>query len=291
MSDEELEELMTEKHPSMYNIMTINRNKNKIVQVLKDNNYTVTSDGHYDTTNSYYEKHLEYIIEDIAEFKVHTETEQNVVFSMDDFKSGKQYLVGNSYCYRCGNCDDVLIVHLYNNKVILTHRKDKECYINKDYSVNFKVPKNGKMVISDWLGNVLTDMENKVSVNSLKGRYLTTKDAETKGFVHVEVGNTSPTLYKLQDGSYVVASTSMVGTEESDYEDIDETKFPGAVKVCDICTDLWWFTLSSVNHCEKLEATGAEYIGGEEFNMEAGEWECIVHSNNEPCFATFKKVK
>ena len=159
----------------------------------------------------------------------------------------------------------------------------------KDYSISFKVPKNGKMVVSDWLGSILPDPHKITSLNSEKGKYLAAKDAESNGFVHFCVGNSCPSLYKLPDGSIIVASSSAIYDEETNV-----THYPGAIELCSVTTDLWWVTMASENHCLNREKKGGQYIEGDVIDLEPGKWECIVHIKNdhykEP-YATFRKVK
>lgn len=279
------------KHkPEEYNFLVTSFYKKEIVKYFETNKVPVLSTGFTDYIKMVYEKHPENPIQHISEFTVHdVSTHETVLFDYSEFMAGTQYLSGSSYAYRCDSCDDKLITLLYHDKIVLGHEEGNDCFEVKDYTVSFIVPENGKMVVSDWLGSILPNPKNPTSLNSERGKYNATKDAESNGFVHFNVGNSCPSLYQLPDGSIIVAGTSAVEPEDS-----EESPYPGAVKLCNVCTDLWWVTMASENHCLSLEKKGGKYIRGDVIDMEPGTWECTVHILNdedtEP-YATFKKVK
>lgn len=283
--------------PNEYNMLVTGYFRKDIASYYKGTQVPVVIvDGYPEHIKRIIERAPENVIQDINEFKVHdVNTNEVVCFDFQEFLNGNQYLIGKSYCYKCDSCHEIMNFNFYHDKITLEHRKDKSCFKVQDYNVKFTVPANGNMAINDWLGNILSEPDESISINSEKGKFLTTKDAESKGFVHFFVGNTCPSVFKLQDGSVIICSSSALCTEESDYEEVDQTKYPGAEKIGWVCTDLWWVTMASEDHCLELESKGNEYRAGDIIELESGEWECTVHISGDydedGIFATMKKVK
>lgn len=283
--------------PRQYNLMVTGYFRDEISQYYVGNQVPVVIvDGYPDHIKKIIELSPKNVIHDINEFKVHdVNTNEVVCFDFNEFLNGTQYLNGKSYCYKCDSCNEIMNFNFYHDKITLEHRTDKSCFKVQDYSVKFTVPENGKMAINDWLGDILSEPSEDISVNSQKGKFLTTKDAESKGFVHFYVGNTCPSVFKLHDGTIIIAPSYSLCTEESDYEEVDESKYPGAEKIGWVCTDLWWVTMASEDHCLELESKGNEYRTGDIIELESGEWECTVHiagdDSDNGIYATMKKVK
>lgn len=283
--------------PKEYNMMVTCYFRKDIAAYYKGTQVPVVIlDGYPEYIKRVIEHSPENVIQDINEFKVFdVNTNEVVCFDFQEFLNGTQYLTGKSYCYKCDACHEIMNFNLYHDKITLEHPKDKSCFKVQDYTIKFNVPANGKMAINDWLGDILSDPSESISLNSEKGKFLTTKDAESKGFVHFFVGNTCPSVFKLLDGTILICSSSALCTEESDYEEVDQTKYPGAQKIGWVCTDLWWVTMASEDHCLELESKGNEYRNGDIIELESGEWECTVHISGDydedGIFATMKKVK
>lgn len=296
MNDIDFYEVFKDK-PKTYNNMVAGYFRNVIIEYFTEKKLPVQiTDGDVGYIRIIYESHPENALNDITTFYAKDiNTHKDVCIDMKKFESGEQYLYGKSYAYKCESCGDYLNTLLYNDKIVLSHIKDKECFKLQDYNIKFTVPANGKMAINDWLGDILSEPSENISVNSEKGKFLTTKDAESKGFVHFFVGNTCPSVFKLQDGTIIISSSHALCTEESDYEEVDQTKYPGAEKIGWVCTDLWWVTMASEDHCLELESKGNEYRTGDIIELESGEWECTVHISGDydedGIFATMKKVK
>lgn len=112
--------------------------------------------------------------------------------------------------------------------------------------------KTGDVVVADWFRiDEFTAIAGKKdytkpSVNSDVGRELETiRKAEEFGFVHVCVGNTSPTV--LQQGDDVVIAWA------------DEDEPPEGLEIKgSVCTDLWWVTMVEVARLAEIVAEGRE---------------------------------
>jgi hypothetical protein len=99
------------------------------------------------------------------------------------------------------------------------------------YEWELNVP-SGKMVVANDLRDtwkIIGDFNVNYSVNCMK---TTMKYAEV-GMSHAIVSNTSPGVYRINNGKFVI------GTSDEN----ERSPVKGARQVGSICTDLWWYSI------------------------------------------------
>jgi hypothetical protein len=113
----------------------------------------------------------------------------------------------------------------------------------KPYDVLLGVP-SGKIVFANDLRGLVVVEDDGPSVNSLIGRKALTQASAAAGLVHVCVGNTCPSVVKVDDELQVGCG------------------LPKAGKIGSICTDLWWY--SAMDHDFFLARCEAEGLDPQE---------------------------
>lgn len=214
-------------------------------------------------------------------------------FDIEEFVALKQNVTCNNiHLCKCSQCGTPISCKFTPSEVeVLEH---ENCFDGEDYTLTLKVPRNRSVAYSDWLGDVLQHPKRSLSpdVCTEKGRKELAVLSEKQGFVHFYVGNSSPHIYKLQDGTYIVCNTDVVLDEN---EELDTINFPGIEEVGNIITDLRWCTFSSLTNCKAKERAGLDFYGGDVLEMDSGLWEFTVHLNSDKAqqgiYASIKKVK
>jgi hypothetical protein len=104
--------------------------------------------------------------------------------------------------------------------------------------VELAVP-SGKMIVTDDLRPVFDfDLLN---YNSLAGQAEAQQIMAVQGCAYGPVGNSSPSLIKTGDGTYVIASfDDELGPEDEGYV--------AGEQLADICTDLWAYSIADLDH-------------------------------------------
>lgn len=245
-----------------------------IKQNVHDTSPTRTVDIENETVKRWAQNNLTTIVgHGVIDKIIDSTSREEVKFSREEFQKGSIIAVIKTYSHACPICSESLYYNISTNHV---STEPHDCVEYKDIKLKFKVPKNGKIVAADWLGNILKDKENPTTLNSFKGRVESTLNAESQGFLHFYVGNTCPRIYKLQNGDFLVASFWAM----HDDDEVLKSEYEGAVEVAYICTDMWWVTISTMDNCKKKQKSGSKFRGGDEYQMDAGNWECEVYETN-----------
>lgn len=92
---------------------------------------------------------------------------------------------------------------------------------------------SGRMVVANDLRSLFPVLE-EYNVDNCSGIKNTSLEYAQWGLAHGFLGNTSPRVYQVEEGSYKVASTVW---DEDDKDPLETSK------VASICTDLWWYSI------------------------------------------------
>lgn len=285
------------KSPFLYNNRLMNTIRGDLIKYYKKNRRKVIIDqgtGNSPHILSICKNNIDNIINNFFSFGVKTTDGKETFYEYDSFINGDITVQGRTTAFNCDSCGDSLFYKLSSNKVEIIHTNDDKCLHDKDYVLDFEVPDNGLMVITDYIGAILVDPPETISVNHTKGQILYSKNAEKQGFINFYVSNTSPSVLQIDEDTIVVARSWAF---ENDDEVLDTEKYPNIKKLGRICTDYWWFTMAPKEHCEKLASTGLKYKKDDVdiIEMTPGKWTCTVHihenSDDAEIFATLKRVK
>ncbi|WNA15830.1 hypothetical protein XaC1_187 [Xanthomonas phage XaC1] len=285
------------KQPFLYNNRLISTIRGDLIKYFKKNKHKVVIEqgtGNSPQTLRICERNMEHVISNFFTVKVNNTDGKEVFYDYESFINGDITVRGRSSTFICDSCGDSLYYDLSVNKVQLSHVNDDKCFHDKEYVINLEVPDNGLMAIADYIGSILVDPSETISINNTKGQIAYSKNAEEQGFIHFYVSNSSPSVFKIDEDTIVVSRSSAFENED---QVLDTKKYPNIKKLGSICTDFWWFTMAAKDHCEKLDSTGHMYNKDDVdiIEMTPGKWTCTVHFPDDyddaEIFATLKRVK
>lgn len=210
--------------------------------------------------------------------------------------------------YECGECGNIIIYEYdMNTKEIKDYVRNKEtnelergkCSFIDDYSFEIAFP-TGEIICKDsipYMADILKDINDAtLTLNSNLGLQQRTLAYANKDIFHVFVGNSCPDVFK-KDNLLVVGHSDdnengncSCGREECDCDYEEYPPVEDAIKIADICTDLWWATIVDVAIYEKLlidhygiEQAKAymEEINTIETNIKPGIYKCTYFRNDD----------
>lgn len=203
----------------------------------------------------------------------------------------------------CQNCSKNLILNFINWQPILETYNESEntdCISKEITTVNFEI-KSPTLLIADWFRiNEFTDQVEYnpdyllPSINTYKGRVLSTLSSIKNGFISIHVGNSSPSIFIKENNLYCIESC------DSDNKLIKKSGFNYKGYVC---TDLWNVTLiekSVLIEIIKRKNPNAEQIVDDyisqnsddiiKLNVQPGEYKLEFHGDSYK-FHKEKKLK
>lgn len=156
----------------------------------------------------------------------------------------------------CPNCGELVKFKITSEKFIA----EKKCKYPKGfppYEFEINIP-SGQMVIANDLRKYFYLDEDEFFINLIIERAKKTWAYASRGLAHAIVGNTCPGFYHVDKDEYVIASS---GRTKKQFKNDDEENayrterclIPEEQKICQICTDLWWYSICDL---EKLQQNG-----------------------------------
>jgi hypothetical protein len=161
---------------------------------------------------------------------------------------------------------------------------------------------SGKAIADDSLREVYNPNFDDGDYNTAMGQALAVERNAEVGCAYFPCGNSCPSIYRLEDGTY------MVGSFRYD-EETDEEKIPkGAKEMASICTDLWATSIADYDDWvakggQTIEQTKDEPGGWTRtvFDIEPGiyeftylrgraDWQEWPEDGSPTIYATFKRV-
>jgi hypothetical protein len=191
-----------------------------------------------------------------------------------------------SRCWLCGRYTDPVIT---DNAVTAT-----PCPYPDGITVvtRLEVP-SGSVIVSDDLRPVYDWDESEVGdYNAVAGQAQAIRAMAARGCAYGPVGNTSPTLYKTGEGTYVIATPAY--DEDSD----TEVRPKGWTERAWVCTDLWAYSIADYDdwksrggHARKVTETVVHTGPGTyEFTWHAGERGFNRDTEGPVIYADIRKV-
>lgn len=140
--------------------------------------------------------------------------------------------IGSSSLMECSKCGEAPTFSFNGKEVLATPCKYAKGVPPFTFFLN--IP-SGKLVIENDLREQFRCFSN-FNVNTTEGQKLTTEYYATLGLAHGFVGNSCPSLYKINAKTYTIG-----------------VKAPktNAKKITTICTDLWWYSLCDYNELSR----------------------------------------
>lgn len=227
-----------------------------------------------------------------AEFFVH---------QVDDHKP---YLMSVSLSHSCEVCDEFMGWSLDETRKIAVAKT--ECTMTEGFTTVIEIDVlTGQLICDDDLRDAEVfeaaqehdyEDETQASYNSTLGQAQVIERSAAVGLAYGPCLNTSPTLYEIEPGKYVVAS----GWYD---EDIDEEINSPGKPVAEFCTDLWAFSMADYStyldaggyHIEEDDKYGTRTVidippGRYRMTYHGGEAGFDYHAPNVVVFAEFERI-
>lgn len=204
------------------------------------------------------------------------------------------------WVFSCSSCGAWASIYL--DLDAKTARAETECTLPQGITTvtRLEVP-SGHMVVCDSLRDVYEIEDERerdfADYNSKLGQSQYVEAMAELGCAYGPVGNSSPTIYLKDDGTYVIASQR----DEGDYDEDEEVPEPfmplGEAKAW-ICTDLWAYSIADRDDYLSKGGKLDDKRFKTTFEVEPGTYEFTLHTGRrdfdqwaEPAiYAEFRKI-
>ncbi len=241
---------------------------NLLIKLLDD--VYLDFNGHFNLDNCYFKElsksHLNYLIDDIKSdgfsflsMSIYQYLLKNDLTIFDHIDQDKEFIIAkNENCFCCGKKLSLNVnlkskkMHysFFNGKSMV---KDEGCS-EKDKKGVFSFTHNfpsGKIIFANDLRDIYPDYKEKDreisskikelsgyynTINSNLGQELNTKLYSDTGLVYIQVGNTSPNIFKDNSGLIIAKPETLYDPKtDEEWDNFNENE----KNLGSICTDLW----------------------------------------------------
>lgn len=218
-------------------------------------------------------------------------------FSVDTYKEdGRVFLMPFGLPYSCAVCDEFMSYNLVGEVAVAK----TECQYQNGMTTVVEIDVlSGRLICDDDLRDAEVfdvDIDAGADYNSMLGQAQVVEASAKVGLAYAPSGNTSPMLFEVEPGKYVVANP--------DYDDETDERInaPGKV-VGSFCTDLWACSMADYDTylaaggkpIEEEDQNGTRFVidvppGRYRMTYHGGEAGFDFHAAGEVRFAEFEKV-